>query len=143
MPYINRDIGVNFINSFMKDECRVVRRPMSNEEDVLDPVTLELIPADNDELIYEGKCTIGPFNSKDRNFEVGEWPQIRKGYSVFVPEDSDGIDIGDWLILERAAFNDQLTNIPLRVFAVITGTHRVYYEVWVEDVRPDREPTLP
>lgn len=143
MPYIDRSMGIAFINGFMKDDGRVIRRLDGNSDDVLDLETLTLVPADNEETIWEGKCTLQAFSSKDRDYVIANADEYRKAYSVFIPANVHGPDIGDFLILETCAFNSQLEGVPLRVMSFGTGTHRVYTELWVTDIRPDRERTMP
>lgn len=143
MAYPSRPLGLSFIESYMRDNCVVTRRPVSNREDELDLETFELTAEDEPEEIYSGKCTLQPFSAKDRNYDIAERPDMQKGYKVMLPASAGSFLVGDTLTLSSVAFNDQLVGVPLRVGFVMYGTHRLFVELWVTDVLPDVGKNMP
>lgn len=131
--------GIAFIESFMLDTCSITRDPNFQYDDVLDPVTLELIPPDEDSFeVYNGKCTFAEITKKDVEYIKAEDIVQRNYYRVLIPVSETDVKPGDIFTL-IAAYNDNyLLNVPMRLSEIHGGTHKTYRHFLIEKITPDR-----
>lgn len=92
------------VESRMLDTCRITRDPEGVQDDILDPVTLELVPpgttytpttpydpravysAEDESIVYEGKCSIAAYGGVgNENRTEGDRENTRQLWRAHVP----------------------------------------------------------
>jgi hypothetical protein len=133
--------GVALMEMRMVDSCVITRDPEQRYDDVMDPVTLELFaPANDNSVIYEGKCIFKPMTRKDVNFVQGHDPQERKMFLVRIPISVSDITIGDVVTITAVAEdNDQmLLNKPMRIGKIEGSSYGTSRHLHAELVQQDK-----
>lgn len=134
--------GKAFLESLMQDTCSLVRDAEGINDDVLDPVTFELLhPYEDDFILYEGPCIITPESRRMQEYvQAGFDPRSEQIYRVYVPLEVTGIIEGDvFTLTEVGEDNDtNLLNVGMRVQKVFGGTFRAGRKLHVQYVAPDR-----
>lgn len=136
--------GKGFLESLMQDTCDIIRDNEVRGDDVLDPLTLELLaPFDDTVPLHSGvSCIVTPETRRMEEYvQGGVEPKSEQVYRAYLPLEYDDIIVGDTFRLTAVGpENDEsLIGVDMRVMKVFGGTFRPGRKLHVQHVTGDKD----
>ena len=135
MPGVDRQAGMDFIESFMTDTCIVTRDTQQVLDDVLNLSTMVLErPVNDDHVVYRGKCVVKkPRADTAKPVIVAGQETSLHNYRILLPLSAVNVRLGDMILL--VATKDLFMKEKVfRVMDVEGGTHATYRGFFVTDL---------
>lgn len=129
--------GVNFIESFMVDQCLITRDTSGVLDDALNLITGELERPVGDVItVYSGKCIIKTKLPRARPWEtlVGEGQHEFKEFHIMIPSSISDVELGDIITPTVSANDPHLLTRKLRIMDISDGSLKTYRSLQAEEI---------